>query len=204
MKGNGAAAAAHTIRTIQVGDKQVAIGKLVFDDYASAKEQAAAEYKRSLIKTYTENLDLMEKLPPDVRATAIQDAFLRAEQITADSLPPKMIWYPQRDKMTGKPLLNKEARFFHKESRRWIEKGAPVLEQVEVEYSGWWLAQTNSGKIFAAWLAMKKCPGQTEWTLNDVMAILQDEQAIESLAREVGSLSEQHLGNEQPPAPGEQ
>jgi len=196
MKGNGAAASAHTTRILEVGDRKIAIGKLTFDDYASAKEQAAAEYKRNLIKTYTENPDLMDKLPPDVKATAIQDAFLRAEQITADSLPPKMIWYPQRDMTTGKPLLNKGERFFHKESRRWIEKGAPLLEQIEVEYSGWWLAQTNSGKIFAAWLAMKKCAGQTDWTINDVMEILQDEEAIEAAAVAVGTLSEQHLGNE--------
>lgn len=196
MKGDGAAASAHTIRTIQVRGKTISIGKMVFDDFASAKEQAAAEYKRNLIKTWTDNLDLLEKLPPDVRATALQDAFLRAEKITADSLPPKMIWYPKRDKTTGKVVVNKEERFFHKEAKRWIEKGGPILEEIEVEYSGWWLSQTNSGKIFAAWLSMKRCPGQEDWTIDDVMGILQDEEAIESAAREIGTLSEQHLGND--------
>lgn len=196
MEGNGAAAAAQTIRTIKIGDKNVAIGKLVFDDYASAKEQAADEYKRNLILTYTKNQDL---LPDNMKATAIQEAFLRAEQITADSLPPKMIWYPKRDPNNGKVVLNTEERFFHKESRQWIGKGAPLLEQIEVEYSGWWMSNTNSGKIFASWLAMKKCPGQTDWTLNDVMGMLQDDSIIEEAATAVGKLSEQKLGNASPP-----
>lgn len=199
MQGDGAAAAAQTIRQIKIGTKFVSIGKLVFRDYAAAKEQAADEYKRSLVQTYTKNPDLVASLPKEMQATIIQEAFARAEKITADSLPPKLTWLPERDPGNGRVLVNTGERFFHQKANQWIEKGKPLLSEQEIEYSGWWLSQTNSGRIFAAWLAMRKCPGQEHWTLDYVSELMQDEEDLEGTANAVGELSQQRLGNSQPP-----
>lgn len=195
MQGDGAAASAQTVKEITIGSHKVLIGKLVFKDFAIAKEMAAEEVKRGLIQTYTKNQDLVALLPKEVQATVVQDAFLRAEKITADSLPPKMAWLPTRSSDNGKVLLNTGERFFHKESNQWIEKGKPLLSEQEIEYSGWWLSQTTSGKICAAWLAMKKCQGQQDWTLDYVSELLQDEDQLEGTANAVGELSQQRLGN---------
>lgn len=199
MQGNGAAAAAQTSRVVTVGSKKFELGKLTFKDFATAKEQCAAEYKRSMLATYIDNPDYIKSLPPEIQATVIQDAFARAEKITADSLPSKMAWLPKRDQ-NGKLLLNRGERFFHKESKQWIETGGPLLEEQEIEYSGWWMSQTNMGKIFATWLSMRKCKGQEHLTVDDVAELLQDDELLEQTANAVGELSQQKLGNSQPPA----
>lgn len=199
MHGNGAAAAAQTSRTIKVGNKTIELGKLTFRDFATAKEQCAAEYKRSMLATYIDNPDMVKALPAEMQATVIQDAFARAEKITADSLPMKMAWLPKRDQNTGKMILNRAERFMHKESKQWINTGDPLLEEQEIEYSGWWMSQTNMGKIFATWLSMRKCKGQEHLTVDDVTEMLQDDELLEQTANAVGELSQQKLGNSQPP-----
>ena len=198
MQGNGASSCVRTFRTIDIGNRKISLGKLTFKDFATAKEQAAAEYKRSLIQTYTKNMDLV---PEDQKANCIAQAFEKAEQITADSLPPKQVWMPKRDQQSGKILKNIGERYYHNEARKWIEKDSPLIFQQEIEYSGWWLAETNMGRMFATWLSISKCPGQEEMTLDDVAALFQDnEDELEEAANEVGKLSQQKLGNEQPPA----
>lgn len=199
MHGNGAAAAAQTSRTIKVGNRTIELGKLTFRDFATAKEQCAAEYKRGMLATYIDNPDMVKALPLEMQATVIQDAFTRAEKITADSLPMKMAWLPKRDQNTGKMVLNRGERFLHKESKQWINTGDPLLEEQEIEYSGWWMSQTNMGKIFATWLSMRKCKGQEHLTVDDVTEMLQDDELLEQTANAVGELSQQKLGNSQPP-----
>ena len=110
-----------------------------------------------------------------------------------------MAWLPKRNPNNGKPILNMGERFFDKASKKWIEKGGPLLEEQEIEYSGWWLSQTQMGMIFAAWLSMRKCPGQEDMTIDDVTEMLQDEEVLEETANAVGELSQQRLGNSQPP-----
>lgn len=197
MIGNGVAAAAQAFRTIEINGRSILLGKLTFKDFASVREQACAECKRSLIKTYLDNMDLLDESD---RATIRQVAFEKAEKVTPDSLPDKKAWLPKRDPQSGRVLHHRGQRFWHPEAKQWVEDGGPLLEEQEIEYSGWWLAQTNAGRMYAAWLSMRKCPGQESWTIDDVAALFgEDEEAIEHTANAVGDLSQQRLGNAGPP-----
>lgn len=195
MQGDGASACAQTVKEITVGSRKILIGKLSFRDFTTAKEMAAEDAKRSLIQTYTKNPDLVAMLPKELQQSAVQDAFSRAEKITADNLPKKMAWLPKRDSITGKAVLNTGERFFHKEANQWIDKGKPLLEDQEIEYSGWWLSQTQSGQMCALWLAARKCKGQEDWTLDYVSELIQDDTDLDEAANAVGELSQQRLGN---------
>lgn len=184
MHGNGASAAVRRRRVINLPDgTTLELEQFSFRDFAQVREEACARYKRGLIKTYTENLDLM---PEDMRATAVREAFERAEKVTPDDLPTRLHPMPVRDK-DGKVARDPNT-------------GQPILEQVPLEYSNWWMSFTTDGQIYAVWLAAKKC--RPELRLEDIDRVFA--QAIENLSEAtdaLGELSEPRLGNAPAEAP---
>lgn len=72
-------------RVVQLDDgTNVEVRALDMADWAALEDAAVQQCKRSLIETYTKNVDL---IPQAYREKMLQDAFKRAEDIRADNLP---------------------------------------------------------------------------------------------------------------------
>lgn len=198
MSGDNLSAVVRRRQTVDLpGGKTIELEQLNIKDFAQIREQACSDYKRNLIETYTRNLDL---LPEAMRADAVQKAFEKAERITPDDMPKKLAWLPKRDKQ-GRVLTHSGERFFHEAAGVWIETGGPVLEQQPMEYAGWWLSQTQMGRMYGVWLSMRKCTGQESLTLDAVAKMFTDSlDALGTVADTLGELSQPRLGNESPPA----
>ncbi len=200
MESNGASAIARKSVTLPLKNgKHLELGQLLVQDFMSLREEARADYVRSLIQTYTRNLDLV---PEEQRATITMQAFEKAEKITVDSLPPKKAWVAKRDPKTGKLVRHRGERFRHKESGQWVEDGAPLLTEEEIDYAGWWQAQTKIGLLHVLLRSLRRSPGQEHLTLDDVIQLFSgdDEEMLEEAGNIVGELSSRRLGNELPPA----
>jgi len=184
---NGASAAAQGMRTHTLGGRKFLLAPLVFDDFVTAREEAAKHAKRSIIQTYNDNMDL---LPENMREHAMEKAFAQAALVNADNLPPHKVWTTKTD-ANGKNVLNTGERFFHTETNQWIEKGKPLPVEVQVDFATWWMAQTVAGNILGMWLSIRRVPGQESVTLDEVCALGQtDRTGLEQGANSVGELSE--------------
>lgn len=186
MHGNGGTAAVRRRRSISLPDgTKVEIEQMTFRDFMRVREEACAEYKRGLIQTYTRNIDLV---PEDRRATIIQEAFEKAEKVTPDTLPTHTIRLPKRT--TGGALVRDAA-------------GNLVMEEQQIEYATWWMAETSVGKVFALWLAATKCDPKItrEWIEEK---FTEAPEALDDAANVIGELSEPRLGNVEAAGPAPQ
>lgn len=177
--------------------RQVEIEMLGFKDYEIIAEQACARYKRSIVQTYTENMDLV---PADLKADMLKTAFERAEKITKDTLPMQEAWMPKED-ADGKYVINTGPRYYNEDSGQWTETGDPVLEKRKMDYTAWWMSFTLAGKAFTTWQSVRKCNGQERFTLDEIESLfLGKPEELEKLAQSIGELSRPRLGNEEPAA----
>jgi len=162
--------------------KEIVFHSLTFSDYASASEQALAEYRRERIKAWTDNADLM---PEASREAWIREAFETAQKLTVNDLPKKKV---ERELTfsNGKPIE---------------EDGEPVEKEIEVEYTIWWMSKTVKGMMHMAWLSLRKDPSQQDMTPNDVDVLFRENtEDLEGAANIVGDLSNPTLvGNQEPP-----
>lgn len=199
MQGNGDSAVARKTVTLPLKNgKHVEFGQLLVQDFIQLREEACADYKRNLILTYTKNLDLF---PEEERAAIRAMAFEKAEKVTPDSLPKVKTWVAARDPTTGAILRHHGDRFRHEPSGQWIENGAPLIEQDEVEYTGYWQSQTRVGLLHTLLRSMRRCPGQEACTLDDVIELIAGEdELLEAAANAVGDISARRLGNADAPA----
>jgi hypothetical protein len=150
------------------GGGELVLCSFTYKDWQDAKAQAMKEYKRQRIKTWTENADL---LPIDMRENAIRDAFLKAEDITVDTLPRKNMKMPAKD-----------------------DDGKDTLVDTEVDYVSWWLSETDEGKFFSLWLSARHAPGQETITIDEIVNRMMDNAlALEEAAQEVGRMSQSEL-----------
>ena len=196
MKGNGAAAAAQTTRSITIKGRAFALGKLTYKDFASLAEQACATYKRNVFKTWSDNAEFV---PADIKPKMMTELFARMEQITPDNLPRKEAWQAMRDKK-GELVLHSGERFLHEPTGEWVNDGDPLPEFKKTDYATWW-GSTYEGMLFTAWLSIRKCTGQEAITLDELKELIdEDLQLAVTVSGEIGDLSRQRLGNEQPPA----
>lgn len=91
-------------RTIDLPNgKRIEVEALSIKDYGQVREQACAEYKRSLIKTVTDNQDL---LPDSEKDGAVGRAFEKAMQLTPDALPTKTVPIPDTNKTRDLPYAD--------------------------------------------------------------------------------------------------
>ncbi len=191
MTGESSAAKRRRTLTLPSG-ATVEVEQLSFKDFCQAREEALAEYKRGLISTYTRNSDLA---PPEMKEGLILKAFEKCESITADDMPKRKAWLPQRQQ-NGKPVRNKGEAFKHEPSGEWIKTGDPLLEEQEIDFASWWLSYTSAGKIYGVWLALRRCQGQENITLDAVGAMFIDQlAALDAAADVVGEISTPQLGN---------
>ena len=79
----GAIVRRSAVQRLQDG-KNIELAALTLADWAFLQEEAAHAIKRDLIETYTRNADL---LPDDIRRATILEAFKRAEDIRAETVP---------------------------------------------------------------------------------------------------------------------
>lgn len=163
--------------------EEFVLNSLEICDFVSIREESLKDYKRTQIKTYTDNLDL---IPEDQRQSLLADAFARAEKIVYEDLPKKLARVAYRD----------EDGNFVRDA-----KGGIALKEQEVEYSIWWMSNTPQGMRFALWLSMTKISSQQHMTLKDVDRMFHDAMDdLEAAMELVGKLSETHLGNSSAPA----
>lgn len=176
MSGDGLQAATKRTVTVPMSTGEtVTISTLTVQDFATAREQALQEFKRDRIKTWTNNLDLM---PESDRSQWMRDAFERAESLTYDDLPKREMLVPQ----------------YGRDGKLQRRDGKPVMKLQRVEYALWWMSETFNGKLFMTWLAIKKTPGQEQFTLDDADALFMDAlNDLESVAQTVGDISKVQL-----------
>jgi|SRR3990172_730171 len=179
------------------GKEVVLYGFSAFE-WAAVQEAALAHYKRSIIKTWTDNLDL---LPEDMRDSELRRVYREAEQITFRDLPKRKMKFPTMK--NGQQLKD--------EKGNWLE------HDEDVDYEQWWSSELLEGKVHCIWLSARKAPGQETWTKQYVADLiresaayeLQNDQdseekrqvAIEEMAQTVGRLSQlsPELKNSSPP-----
>jgi hypothetical protein len=146
---------------------EVEVRALDLCDWAMLEDEAVAVCKRSMLETYTKNMDL---IPQAYREQMLQDAFKRAEDIRADNLPSVMV------------KVNIE--------------GAGIQE-VPMGYAHYWLRNTMRGRLFAAWLSIRK--SKPAWTLNEAAEFFAEkggDKVLDQVADAVGEVSSPTLGNE--------
>ena len=200
MQGNGAGAIARKSVTVQLKNgKHVQFGQLVIKDFLDLREEARNDYVRGVMATSLKNLDMF---PPEDHAALRNRALEKAESITVDSLPKQKAWVAKRDVITGKIVRHRGQRFRHEPSGQWVEDGAPLLEEEEIDYAGWWQSQTRLGQLHVLLRSIRRgCPAQEHWTLDDVIAAVgEDDQFLDEAANTIGILSAPTLGNAEAPA----
>lgn len=146
---------------------EVEVRALDLCDWAMLEDEAVNVHKRQLLETYTKNADL---LPDDMRKDVLLAAFKRAEDVRADNLPSVMV------------KVNIE--------------GAGIQE-VPMGYAHYWLRNTMRGRLFAAWLSIRK--SKPAWTLNEAAEFFAEkggDKVLDQVADAVGEVSAPTLGNE--------
>lgn len=177
----------HTISRGRYAGKTIELQQPSLKDIAQTQEEACERFKRSQLKTYTENSDL---IPQEFRGNMIRDAFAAAAEIHYSQLPRMRV---------DIPVVGDDGRVK-------IEDGQAVTRPASVEYGMWWTLSTIDGMLFAVWLAMRKCPGQEGISLDEVDSLFMESPAdLNEAMDKLGALQNQRvLGNENAPAAAEQ
>jgi len=164
--------------------KAVNLRALGIGDFANIEQEALRLYRRDMIRTWTDNVDLM---PTDKANEWIHDAFTRAEKISLNDLPSKTIIQHHPDDME-KPA----------DDRR-------VLRVItNAPYANYWMGEEVDGQIYSIWLAAKHdTPGVT---IADIDDLFRDDEGrlseadLHLVAQTLGELSAPKIaGNGQAP-----
>ena len=159
--------------------RRIEINSLTVGDFINAKEESFRQFKREFIRTYTENADLM---PEDVRKQEIQEAFRKASLLTAHDLPQQTMSFPVQNG----------------DGYKRDEEGNLVTQSVRVDYPNWWMSETLEGKMFMAWLSMRKSPSQRDISLDDVYEMFSPALSdLEEVANTAGELSQGRLAGQE-------
>jgi hypothetical protein len=152
----------------------VILGALSLQDFITLQARALAEYKREMIRTWSDNEDLF---PPDVWKEQLREAGIKAQGITISDLPRKTINVPKTK--GGKPVY---------------KDGEIVIVATTVPYEVWWMSETPSGKMHACWLSMRGVEGQEGTALDDVDRLFREVMGdLEEAAQLVGEISQPTL-----------
>jgi hypothetical protein len=177
-----------TKSTPDAKDGKIVLHQLRLSDYATAREESLAWYRRDVLKTWSQNADLL----PDGKAM-LREKFEEMAAKHYHELPPMQIH----------EYVNDEVAWQQAPEDREINNTHTV------EYALWWMAGNPSGMLFVLWLSAKREPSQSHWTQDDVESRYIDEtgainmQALERSAQELGKLSQPSVaGNGQAPTDG--
>lgn len=172
-------------QSFKLGNGQlVQIHSLGVHDYVAAREECLRQYRRSQIKTWTENADLLADVDPELKINLIRDAMDRAAKITLEDLPTKTIAIPLMN--NGSPIRDPKTKQIK-------------TKQQQVEYAAWWMSETPEGKLFMTWRSMRY--SNPEMTIDDAEQIFSEAiNELDTVADEVGELSTPKLGKSSAPA----
>lgn len=177
-------AVTHTMTKGRFAGRTFEFMALGIRDIVQCQEECLEDRKREFLQTYTRNMDL---IPRQEQAAMLREAFSTAGEMQYSQLPKQIVEMPLIE--DGKQINDPDT-------------GLPVLIPTRVEYAMWWVGETLRGKLYSAWLAMRKCQGQGDITINDVDDIFVD--SIGDLDQAVGKLGRatnpRVLGNEDAPA----
>ncbi len=178
---------------------------LTIQDWGTLEEEALKAYKREFLSTYLENLDL---IPESKRAAKEAEAWERAEKLTADGIPPKIVESPAVGQ-DGKVIRNSPPGtevLLNSGELVTISKlvGDRCYALQKVPYAQWWFSSTFKGRMRAVWLSARRArPGVTEDELAALFMRV-GEESLDDAANTVGSLSKSQVGNGQAPAVGQE
>lgn len=158
-------------------------------EWSAIQEAALSHYKRSVIKTYTDTLDL---LPPEMRQEELRRVYKEVQSLAVGDAPRRVMKMPKLDA----------------DGNEVFEGGRIVLEDQEVDYVSWWMSETLDGKLHCLWLSARKAPGQERWTKEDISRLFEQSMTeqlaaleIEQAAQTVGRLSRSELAGNSPSPP---
>lgn len=192
-KGDGLSTVARRTKSVELPNgRSIELSQLTIKDLVALREQACDEYKRSILRTYTQNQDMLAGID-------LKDKVAEIAQITPDDMPMKKAWTAMRNE-EGEIIKSDRDKYFHKQANSWVNRGDPVPALGDVPYEAWWSSATPMGRLHTLWYSMRHCAGQQNITLDEVVEIFTDEALVASLADDIGSLSAQRLGKEQPAA----
>lgn len=168
-------------KVIKIGERSIEISALTLGDIIQCRTQSLDQYRRDMIRAWTSNADLM---PEDMRSAWVREAFEKAQQIEIQDLPTKSLKLPKRD-AAGKLVKD--------------STGAVVMEVQPVEYAIWWATETYEGKLYSAWLSIRRGKGQEAMTLEQVDRMFSEPTdealSLADVADAVGDLTQSKLGN---------
>lgn len=147
------------------------------DDIAFAELEALAHFKRTILETWSKNLDLLKSKSAAEKDALLLQKIADLERIDTCDMPRKMTWVPKL--VGGRLQVN-------------AETGRPVLVQTEVGYVEWWMQGTANGQLLMVWRSAKK--DKPELSINDVAKMFGEasQDVLAEAAKDVAALT---LGN---------
>ena len=123
-----------------------------------------------------------------MRERKLDEAFAKAESMTYESLPKKLMSVPARDKKTGQLLRD--------------EKNEIITEKILVDYMEWWAVSTYQGILFSTIRGMHHTESQRNFTEDDADQLFMDREELDKVHDLVGEVTKSKLdlsGNSAPP-----
>jgi len=196
--------------TIEIGGKQCTVRPLSIRELAEVERDCVQRYRRSYLKTFTENADL---IPERLREGMVQEKFELAARWDVDDLPLKYAFDAKRIEVSDelKSWIVEEygtdpeapEKTFQGMAASALDQGMLSEDRYEqftrkkpkksrVPYVSWWITGSTEGMITFLWLTFKH-DGVTREQV--VKAMESNPTMLVEVAREIERLSSPQLGN---------
>jgi hypothetical protein len=176
MSDNKQAASRRTVSHTLRNGKTIHLSTLGFKDFASMQAQCLSEKRRDTLLMWSENADL---IPDDMREKKLDEAFAKAESMTYESLPKKLMEVPARDAKTG--LLLRD------------DVNEIIMEKVLVDYMEWWAVSTYQGVLFSTLRGMHHTESQRHYTEDNADELFLDRPELDRVHDLVGEVTKSKL-----------
>ncbi len=194
--------------TIKIGEKECQIRPLGIRELVEVERECLIQYKRSFLKTFTDNADL---IPENMRESIISAKMDEAARWDISDLPTKIAydtksveltkqlkdWLKRKHELNGKTNDKKLRALCTAE----LDSGGLTPEEYKslsvrkankgrVPYVNWWITGSFEGMITFVWTCFKPS-GVTKSELIDGLKI----DSLADVAREIEKLSAPAVGN---------
>lgn len=203
-------------RTVIIAGKECQVVPLTIKDLAEAERICLEDFRRSYLKTYATNLDL---LPKDTQAGLLEKKLEEIARWDIASLPFRYAYDPKHIKLTdaletwlsihmGDYLEGIESKANRDKSLKVIVASgldSGLLDDLtykqltkmdvkksRVAYVNWWIQGTREGQLTMAWLCFRKYD-VTRDEVSDELS--KNPQLLNNISREVESISAPATGN---------
>jgi len=204
------AVGANGAATVEIAGKQCTVRPLSIRELTEVERDCVERYKRSYLKTFSDNLDL---LPENMRLMAIREKMDEVSRWDVDDLPVKLTYDPSRLVISEKLKkwvcseheVKEDTSDFQIRNLAAISLDKGTLSDSEYEemvgtkptrmkipYVSWWITGSFEGMISLVWI----CFRHNDVTRDEVIEELgKNPRMLSELSRRIDVLSTPQLGN---------